>query len=145
MIGKMQTEDPFAFTSKYHTGIEQIDNEHRRLFEIVKEVNDLIGNDLLYDKYDEIIHLIDELREYTRFHFADEEAYMEKVGYPQLDAQKRAHTAFVDKLMDIDLSQLEQIDEHQQEYLNNLISFLAGWLINHILKMDKQIGFWSDK
>ena len=56
-----------------------------------------------------------------------------------LEAQKRAHQAFVDKLMSIDLDKLEEIDDNQQEYLNELIEFLGGWLINHILKMDTQI------
>lgn len=145
MIGKMLPEDPFAFSPKYHTGIELVDKEHSRLFEIIGETNDLIHNDLLHDKFDEIIHLIDELRDYTRFHFADEEALMEEIHYPGIDAQKRAHTAFVDKLMEIDLAQMDEIDEHQQDYLNELIDFLAGWLINHILKMDKAIGAYINR
>ena len=133
-------EDPFAFTDIYRTGIEQIDQEHEHLFEIVRETNDLIHNNLLHDKYDEIIHLINELKEYTSFHFADEEAYMESINYPGLDAQKRAHTAFVDRIMEIDIDTLDEIDDHQQEYLEELITFLASWLTNHILKMDKAIG-----
>ena len=134
MIGKMQKEDPFVFTAKYYTGIELVDREHRKLFEIIGEVNALIHNDLLHDKYDEIVRLLDELREYTKFHFEDEEAYMQKINSPMLEAQKRAHQAFVDKLMSIDLDKLEEIDDNQQEYLHELIEFLGGWLINHILK-----------
>ena len=38
-----------------------------------------------------------------------------------------------------DLDKLEEIDDNQQEYLHELIEFLGGWLINHILKMDTQI------
>ena len=118
---------------------ELVDREHRKLFEIIGEVNALIHNDLLHDKYDEIVRLLDELREYTKFHFEDEEAYMQKINSPMLEAQKRAHQAFVDKLMSIDLDKLEEIDDNQQEYLHELIEFLGGWLINHILKMDTQI------
>ena len=140
MIGKMQKEDPFVFTAKYYTGIELVDREHRKLFEIIGEVNALIHNDLLHDKDDEIVRLLDELREYTKFHFEDEEAYMQKINSPMLEAQKRAHQAFVDKLMSIDLDKLEEIDDNQQEYLHELIEFLGGWLINHILKMDTQIA-----
>ena len=46
MIGKMQKEDPFVFTAKYYTGIELVDREHRKLFEIIGEVNALIHNDM---------------------------------------------------------------------------------------------------
>lgn len=145
MIGKLTPSDPFAFTAKYHTGIQQIDDEHRHLFDIIRDTNTLIHNDLLHDKYDEIIHLLNELREYTKYHFNDEEDYMKKIGFPELDAQIRAHTAFVDKLMNIDLDALDEIDDHQQEYLLELIDFLAGWLVNHILKMDTKIGVFERK
>lgn len=145
MIGKMSSisvdeEDPFAFTEKYHTGIELVDNEHRRLFEIIHDTNDLIHAELLHDKYDEIMRLLAELRDYTEVHFRDEEALMERIHYPELDAQKRAHTAFVERLVEIDLSELDDMDDNQQEYLIDLIQFLAGWLINHILGSDKKIG-----
>ena len=143
MIGQLTQSDPFAFTAKYHTGIPSIDDEHRRLFDIIRETNTLIHNDLLHDKYDEIIHLLDELREYTKDHFNDEEDYMKKIGFPELDAQIRAHTAFVDKLMSINLEALDEIDSHQQEYLLGLIDFLTGWLVNHILKMDTKIGVFE--
>lgn len=141
MIGRQPAaEDPFAFTDRYRTGIELIDKEHMRLFEIIRDVNEVIHNNLLHDKFDEIMRLLEELRSYTEFHFADEESYMEKIGYPGIEAQKRAHAAFVARLTEIDIDDLDSIDDNQQEYLQELIQFLGGWLINHILKMDKQIG-----
>ncbi len=144
LIGKMQpegsTEDPFAFTYKYRTGITLVDNEHARLFEIIRETNDLIHEEFLHDKYDEIMHLLAELRDYTKQHFSDEEELMKQINYPGLDAQVRAHTAFVDRLVHLDLSELDEMDNNQQEYLLNLIHFLLDWLSNHILGADKKIG-----
>ena len=150
MIGKMSavegtSDDPFAFTDKYKTGIDLVDKEHRRLFEIIKETNDLIQNDLLHDKYDEIMRLLVELKDYTQFHFADEEMLMEKMHYPELAAQKRAHTAFVERLVEIDLSELDDMDNNQQTYLLELIQFLLGWLSNHIIGMDKKIAVYMDE
>lgn len=133
-------EDPFAFTAKYHTGIELVDNEHKRLFEIIREANDLIQAEYLHDKFDEIMKIIDELRDYTEFHFRDEEAYMEQIGYPELPAQKRAHAVFEERLAEIDIFKMSEIDDNQQSYLLELIDFLLSWLSNHILKMDKKIG-----
>lgn len=145
MIGKMAaeesgSEDPFAFTAKYHTGIELIDNEHSRLFEIIRSVNDLIHAEFLHDKYDEIMGIMGELRDYTELHFSDEEAYMEQIGYPGLVAQKQAHAAFVERLVTIDLSELDEIDDNQQQYLLELVIYLLDWLSNHILIMDKKIA-----
>lgn len=148
MIGKTQTEttaDPFAFTDAYKTGIELVDDEHCRLFEIIKETNDLIHEELLHDKYDEIVRLLTELKNYTEFHFHDEEVLMERIQYPGLAAQKRAHSAFVDKLVDIDLSDLDDIDNNQQTYLNDLVQFLLTWLVNHIKGMDKKIAVYMQE
>lgn len=140
MIGKMTPEekeaDVFAFTDQYRIGVELIDQEHARLFEIIRETNDLISAQFLHDKYDEIVHILTELKEYTMKHFQDEESYMESIGYEGLEMQCMAHTAFVDRLNEIEL---DDMDDNQKEYLDELLQFLLTWLTNHILKMDKQI------
>lgn len=139
MIGKMtpvEENDPYAFTDKYKTGIDLIDKEHRRLFEIIQETDELTNDILFNDKYDEIKNIIAELKEYTILHFHDEEEYMKSVDYEGLQAQIYAHQAFVDRLNEVNL---EAVDGDQEGYLRELIDFLAGWLINHILKMDKKI------
>ncbi len=145
LIGKSlaaTTDDPFAFTDAYKTGIELVDEEHRRLFEIIRQTNDLIQNELLHDKYDEIVRLLTELRNYTEFHFHDEEMLMERIQYPELAIQKRAHAVFIEKLVEVDLSDLDEMDNNQQSYLNDLIQFLLSWLCNHILILDKKIAVY---
>ncbi|MBQ6807044.1 MAG: bacteriohemerythrin [Lachnospiraceae bacterium] len=143
MIGKLQpmkegkrAEAP-TFTQEFETGIALVDEEHKELFRIIGEVHRVILDEFIPDKYDEIVHLLEELKNYTKFHFADEEKYMESIGYEGLTAQKRAHDAFVARLEEIDL---EQVDEHQQETLEELMQFLTNWLVNHILHSDKLIG-----
>ncbi|MGN0160802.1 MAG: bacteriohemerythrin [Lachnospiraceae bacterium] len=140
MIGKCtesgNEEDAYAFTDKYKTGISMIDEEHAKLFEIIRETRDVIAAELLHDKYDKIVDILNELKEYTILHFQDEENYMESIGYKGLELQRIAHTAFVDRLKEINLL---QVDENQKEYLDELLEFLLGWLTNHILKMDKKI------
>lgn len=125
-----------VFTQEYHTGIEIVDQEHARLFEIINEADVLIKAELLHDKYDEIVHILEVLKDYTVTHFADEENYMEQIDYEGLEAQKVAHTAFVDMLNQVNL---DNVDENQQEYLEELVSYLKNWLIVHILKVDKKI------
>lgn len=143
MIGKLmpagewEEQADLRFTKKYLTGIELIDQEHQELFRIIGEANNLIKNEFISDKYDEIVRLLDELFQYTAVHFKDEEEYMESVGYEGLPAQKAAHEAFVQRLGEMDLS---QIDSNQQESLEELMQFLTEWLINHILHSDKKIG-----
>lgn len=144
LIGKMPSieewkkqENPCVFTEKYMTGIPLIDGEHETLFEIIGDANALVKAELLHDKYDEIIAILEKLKNYTSEHFQDEEEYMESIHYHGLEAQKMAHRAFVSKLEDIDL---DQVDQNQQKYLEELMEFLFGWLSNHILKSDKLIA-----
>lgn len=147
MIGKMsasanEVKDSsiFDFSEKYMTGIELVDDEHRHLFEIIKETNDVINAAYLHDKYDEIMRLLSELKDYTESHFHDEEELMLRINYPHINSQKHAHSAFIEKLVNINLSELDNIDDNQDEYLNELITFLLEWLANHILGSDKKIG-----
>ncbi len=140
MIGKLKkaptATDEIVFTDEYRTGIELVDEEHARLFEIIRQTKEVISAQFLHDKYDEIVNILNELREYTILHFQDEENYMEQIGYEGLELQCAAHTAFVDRLNAI---RLDDVDDNQKEYLDELLEFLLKWLTNHILKMDKQI------
>lgn len=132
----MVRENPCEFTDDYLTGIELIDNEHKELFRIVDQANRLVKS---YDEasgYDKILDILDNLKEYTKEHFSDEEEYMEGIHYEGLEAQKRAHDAFIQKLENIDVS---EIDQNPQETLQQLLEFLLGWLVNHILHTDKKI------
>ena len=133
---KEEEKDSFAFTDEYRIGVEIIDEEHEELFRIIKRANDLITAELLHDKYDEIMGVLGELRNYTVQHFNDEEEYMESINYEGLEIQKKTHEMFVDKLNEINL---EDLDDNQQQYLVELVDFLLMWLVNHILKMDKKI------
>lgn len=132
----MLKENPCEFTDDYLVGIDLIDAEHKELFRIVDKANATIKSYDFSSSYDKIINILNELKEYTKEHFSDEEEYMESIGYDGLAAQKRAHEAFVDKLENIDLDKIEN-DPH--EYLQQLIEFLLGWLINHIMQTDKKI------
>jgi len=150
LIGKMlpkeavtvENKEKFlTFSAKYHTGIAFIDKEHKKLFDIIGEAYHLIKDQYLYDKYDQIMEILDKLKQYTENHFHDEEAYMEKIHYSALDAQQRAHAAFVERLVEVTYIDLNEIDENQHEYLTDLMDFLLAWLTNHILKMDMLIPF----
>lgn len=144
MIGKlppleewMIKENPCEFTDEYLVGIDLIDGEHRELFRIVDRANRLVKTYDAVSGYDRIVGILNELKDYTIEHFRDEEEYMESIHYDGIDAQKRAHAAFIDKLENIDYNEIEN---NPQEALQKLLEFLLGWLINHILYVDKKIA-----
>ena len=125
-----------VFSDKFITGIAIVDEEHKKLFEIIGKVHKAIQTELIHDKFDVILDILDELKEYTRVHFADEENYMREIGYDGLAYQEMLHQKFIDKLNELDL---DDVDDNQEEYLYDFLSFLQNWLVNHILRVDKLI------
>lgn len=132
----MIRENPCEFTEEYMTGITLIDQEHKELFHIVDKANKLVRCQNVAENVNELKDILTELANYTKEHFSDEEEYMESIHYKGLEAQKRAHAAFIEKVTDIDL---DHMDGDPQEYAEGLIEFLLGWLVNHILNSDKKI------
>lgn len=127
----------YDFKEIYKTGIEFVDAEHRRLFEIAEEAYQLQQNEFIPDKYDNLVDILNELRNYTKTHFAHEEEYMKQIGYKGLFTQKVQHDAFIEKLENLDLS---EIDANSDAAIQDILTFLTDWLVNHILHVDKLIG-----
>lgn len=127
----------YEMKKEYYTGIEQIDQEHKTLFDIAEETYQLQNNEFIPDKYDNIKSLLSKLKDYAIMHFQHEEEYMEKIQYKRLFTQKIQHKAFCDKLEEFDL---EQLDENSDELINEILTFLTDWLVDHILYTDKLIG-----
>ncbi len=139
LIGQFESNDKPGvpvFTDKFKTGISMIDEEHKMLFDIIGKIYKAIEVELVHDKYDLILDILDELKEYTSVHFADEENYMKEIGYDGLAQQVILHEKFIETLNEVNL---DDVDDNQEEYLYDVLGFLQNWLVNHILKVDKLI------
>lgn len=126
------------WTPNLSVGVKHIDDQHKILFE---KANMLFqaGKEQRAKEY--IGQMLDFLDEYTKQHFKDEEAYMEKIGYPGLEAQKRAHANFINELAKLK-------SEYNKSGGNLLViinanKLVVNWLTNHISAMDKKIGEYA--
>jgi hemerythrin len=133
---KEEREEFCPFTPEYWTNIPQIDEEHKKLFELVGRAYEMVEYTDVDSSYDSIMSLLDELEAYTQYHFGHEEEYMESIEYAGLDAQRRAHESFLMRLEDKD--EAEEA-ENRMTFLEDLLDFLYAWLGRHIMKMDKLI------
>ncbi len=129
----------YEMKPEYFIGIDLIDEEHKQIFAYANEAYELLHEEFTPDKYDNISDILEKLREYTKKHFADEEAYMESIHYKRLFTQKVQHQAFIEKLEEFDLEHMQD-SEDQDEQIMNILNFLTDWLINHILHVDGLIG-----
>lgn len=119
----------------YLLGVEEIDLQHKELFRIASDAYELLKNEFYTDKYDRVIKIIEELKNYAVFHFQSEEKYMASIGHKKLLSHKVIHNDFIDKVSKIDLGKM---DENQDEYLSSIIMFVVDWIENHILGTDRQ-------
>ncbi|MBP2031760.1 hemerythrin [Clostridium algifaecis] len=126
----------FEWNDKYSCGIKKIDDEHKRLFEIGREIYNLVKdvNEMAY--IDQILDAIDELKDYTVYHFEDEERIMLMYEYPGYKEQKLVHDKFIDKIENLDT---DEIEKNPQEEVIKLLDFVYNWISEHILGMDFKI------
>lgn len=126
----------FEMKNEYMLGVKIIDEQHAKLFEIGDRAYELLKNSFTDDKYDNIMDIFDELKDYTVIHFRDEEEYMESVGHKKLFSHKIEHEEFIKKVSSVDI---KKIDDNQDEAIMDILSFLAKWLEEHILEKDMLI------
>lgn len=126
----------YEMKPEYYTGIDSIDQEHKRLFELAQETQDLLNDNLLHDKTQSLTSLISELIDYTKTHFSHEEAYLDSIHYAHIPAHVALHRKFEESLMEFDLDAIEEDPESQDEIVKKLLDFLVNWLITHIMKVD---------
>lgn len=118
------------WSNDYSVGIAELDSHHQRLFTILDDLFTLMSEGA---KDRSIIRVIEELMDYTHYHFTEEERIMAKMGYPDLEQHQQLHQ---------ELIQLMQ--GFYAEAQNGMAIFVATkvanigleWLKNHILQVD---------
>ena len=123
------------WTENLSVGVEQIDNQHR---ELIDRINRFYLSMKKGDKKEEILKMLRFMDEYVKIHFADEEKLQIKYNYPGYQAQRAAHQKFIKDIADIE----KDIRENGITVASGLVvgSTLSNWLINHISKMDRELG-----
>jgi hemerythrin-like metal-binding protein len=120
-------------------GIGAVDEDHRKLFGLINNLQTAI-----YYPAGETFErqALNELVDYTKYHFTREEELMERNGYPELAAHKRQHQEMIAKVQ----SYLDAYESDREGTVQALTLFLKDWLIHHIAGTDRQYGpFLRDK
>ena len=127
----------FKMRDEYKTGIKFIDMQHTQIFAIADKTYSLLKNNYTIDKFDKVVELIDELKDYSEFHFKAEEVYMQSIGHKKMFTQKIEHKRFIEMIEAMDLN---KIDNNQDVYIKDVLKFLNEWLVHHIIEKDLLIG-----
>ena len=120
---------PFIWSDEYSVGIDQIDSQHKILFELI---NRLFQAALRREHESSTAEIIDTLIDYTRTHFELEEKLLQEASYPVLAEHHQEHQRFVEELESVACNFL--LEEKIVTF--KLLNFLKHWLKEHILVTD---------
>jgi len=118
------------WTTTMRTGIDVIDNDHQVLIMLLNRASNLYADD------PQITEIVDELIDYTEYHFKREERIMEISQYPDIGNHKEHHTNLINMVKQL---AADCHNNHSINTVNALRHFLRNWLFNHIIKEDLQL------
>ena len=126
-----------AWNDSYKLGNEQVDLQHKKLFEMV---NDLINSCMDGSDVIKLQETLGFLVNYTVRHFHFEEELQLRYGYPEYEAHKQMHEDF--KVTVGELVARFERNGSTTELSNDVNKIMVRWLVNHIQREDKKIGVY---
>ncbi len=118
------------WSDDYELGERIIDKEHWGLFALIHDLRAKLD---IGSAAESIETTMEALTAYVEVHFDREEALMAAKGYPDLENHKAAHAGVSRKVAEFEAAYRENPENFDYEAL---MSFLANWLADHILKID---------
>jgi len=116
-------------------GIESVDKQHKHLIDLANQLDEAVA---IGADRDTIIKIINNLVDYTVYHFQDEEQLMSAAKFnPTIYAVHEAeHKEFVDKMIAVQ----REVEADINALSEDLMDYLVNWLCHHILSTDKQMA-----
>jgi len=115
-----------------------IDSQHKKLISII---NELYSAFLEGEANNAISGIIEELADYTIYHFKEEEDFFERIDYYRKDFHKKQHADFVETILKFKTKLAR--DDSGLSY--EIMIFLRDWLQKHILEADKKYVPYLEK
>lgn len=126
----MEGSNIIYWDDAYSVGHGKIDEEHKRLFEIAKEIHGCEKSTTA------VMEIVKELVRYTKFHFRNEENYMRSIEFPNLEEHISIHRQIIDTLNDL-IDKIKKLPV--EEIIKNVSDFIYNSVLQHILVEDKKV------
>ena len=120
------------------TGIELIDTQHKKLCKIVNTLGNAVDKD---DENEVLYKIVEELIEYTKYHFLTEEELFDKFDFSEQDLHRSEHKYFVEYFkgiqQDLDVNTKKR-KKATKEQIMDILKFLIDWFVTHITGSDRE-------
>lgn len=120
-----------AWDNSYSIHNAHIDAQHKQLFDLAKQAYVMLNRRVTSE---EIREMLLGFFNYIKEHFHDEEQYMEKIGYPNLEEHKKIHSEITKSLVTL-IKNVKNVNDMKEK----LHVIAKKWLLEHILKEDMKI------
>jgi hemerythrin len=127
----------FDWVKTLDTGIESLDTQHKQLFKIGRDMEQLLRIQCIGVTDKQLLDIVCELRDFTAYHFYEEERMMDEMCYPRITMHRNFHKKCSDYIMHIDVPALRA---HPYEQLKILCDEVQDWIMNHVLSEDCQMA-----
>lgn len=124
------------FDENLVTGNDTIDTQHKELIDRIRQFVTSCENG---DGQLKAVKMLEYLAEYTEFHFGQEEALQESVGYPELKQHQEKHGEFKKTLTELH-EFLEDSEGPTEEFVRQVERNVVDWLFNHIKTFDRSVA-----
>ena len=128
----------FTWNNLLSVNIDKIDEEHKKLISMLNEFYDNIASK---SNKENISELITKMKDYTIFHFTNEERLLRQHEYPKLKEHVNEHKIFIEKVNEME----KRFMEGKLVLSLEATTFLKDWLQNHIMVSDKQYSNFLEK
>jgi hemerythrin-like metal-binding protein len=119
-----------AWNDIYSVKIQRFDAQHKVLFKIINRLNDNMESG---NGHRAMANALNELVEYLRTHFTDEESAMTKFAYPGYQRHCAEHQQFTQQVLDF----RQKFTAGKVAVSQEMMQFLQTWLKQHILRTDR--------
>ncbi len=128
--------ESFNWDSNFLTGLESVDNQHRRLVDLINQFSDLLSKNSIV--FNDVESTYKEVSDYAHYHFQNEEALMlhEGIDPRHLEQHKDIHQDFLNEV----ILMHEGVSEENFDSAMHLLEFLINWLVYHILGCDQNMA-----
>ncbi len=134
-----------VWSKRYSVKVDELDGQHRRMAELVNDINDRIN---ARDDRDKLLEGFSELIGFTGKHFATEEALMKKHRYPDYKKHKKEHKDLINLLQDIKKQfrrESESFSDFDYDLAADWLVIHADWFTVHLTHSDRDLGAFLHK
>ena len=127
----------FDWDTRLELGLTTIDQQRQQLFSIGRHIEQLLLKQCIGVTDEQLLNILYQIRDYITYHFYEEEAFMKKLNFPELEVHCKLHNEFLIYINQINYTEL--CDNPMIE-LSKIKHTIVSWIFQHMIHQDQKIA-----